>query len=119
MEKHDPLVRHGIERHANLPRGISEKALNMAGVVDVHAKGRGLLAEARHSHDVAGDDDEDPRAGGWANSADLERPSPRRTGASLVVAQAELSLRDADREAFQPRLPQPLQVVQRRRVVLQ
>src|SRR3989442_11869468 len=106
MEKHDPLVRHGIERHANLPRGISKKALNGPAVVDVHAQGRRLLAKARHAHDVARDDDEEPRARGWANSADLERPSPRRTEDSLVVAQAELSLRDADREAVQTR---PLQ----------
>src|SRR2546428_6808509 len=35
------------------PRRVSEKALNMPAVVDVHAQGRRLLAEARHSHDVA------------------------------------------------------------------
>src|SRR5437667_3449551 len=78
------------------PREISEKALNVPAVVDVHAQGRRLLAEARHSHDVARNHDEEACARRWADPAHFERPTRRGAEDAFVVAQAELGLRDAD-----------------------
>src|SRR2546425_5269167 len=100
------------------PREISEKPLNMPAVVDVHAQGRRLLAEAWHAHDVARNHDEEACACGGPDPPDFERPTRRRAEDALVVAQAELSLRDADRKSIEAGLLQPLQVVQRRRIVL-
>src|SRR5207244_9047620 len=95
---------------------VSEKALNMPVVVDVHAQGRRLLAEARHAHDVARDHDEEACARRWADPAHFERPTRRSAEDALVVAQAELGLRDADGKPTEACLLQPLQVVQRRRL---
>src|SRR5437867_1865778 len=97
---------------------VSEKALNMRAVVDVHAQGRRLLAEAWHTHDVARNHDEEACACGGPDPPDFERPTSRGAEDALVVAQAELGLRDADGERVEVGLLQPLQVVQRRRVVL-
>src|SRR3989441_9579426 len=58
-------------------RQISEKALNMPAVVDVHAQGRRLLSEARHAHDVARDHDEEACACGGPDPPDFERPTRR------------------------------------------
>src|SRR3989441_4066119 len=83
------------------PRRVSEKALNTPAVVDVHAQGRRLLSEARHSHDVACDDDEEARACGGPDLPDFQRPTRRGAEDALVVAQAELGLRDADRKSIE------------------
>src|SRR5437899_2245697 len=97
---------------------VSEKALNMPDVVDVHAQCGRLLSEARHSHDVARNHDEEACARRRADPAHFERPTRRSAEDALVVAQAELGLRDADGKTVEAGLLQPLQVVQRRRVVL-
>src|SRR3989475_7594542 len=76
------------------PRRVSEKALNVPAVVDVHAQGRRLLAEARHAHDVARNHDEEACARRRPDPAHFERPTRRSAEDPLVVAQAELGLRD-------------------------
>src|SRR2546427_3764973 len=86
-----------------LMRGL-EKALDASFVIDVHAKGRRFLAESGHAHDVPREDDEESRAGGRPDSADLQRPTGRCAEGMLVVAQAELRLRDANGKAVQASL---------------
>src|SRR5439155_24534686 len=50
--------------------------------------------------------------------ADLERPSARSAEGALVIAQAELGLRDAHRETVEACVLEALEVVQGRGVVL-
>src|SRR5256885_2926613 len=95
-----------------LMRGL-EKALDASFVIDVHAKGRRFLAESGHAHDVPREDDEESRAGGRPDSADLQRPTGRCAEGMLVVAQAELRLRDAHGKAVQASLAEPPETVQR------
>src|SRR5881396_2550767 len=73
----------------------------MSCVIDVHAQSGGFFAQTGHSHDVPREDDEETRARGRSDPADLEGPSRRRAEGALVIAQAELRLRDADREAVE------------------
>src|SRR2546422_11547681 len=87
----------GAYRIRRLVRGRLEKPLDPPRVVDVHRQGGGLLSGPGHAHDVAREDHEESRARGRPDPSDLERPSDRRAERVLVVAQAELGLRDADR----------------------
>src|SRR5207249_10396567 len=64
------------------------------------------------------EDDEETRARGGSDPADLGGPSRRRAEGALVIAQAELRLRDADREAVEAGGPAPLEVLEGSGVVL-
>src|SRR2546427_4285260 len=108
----------GAYRIRRLVRGRLEKPLDPPRVVDVHRQGGGLLAEPGHAHDVAREDHEESRARGRPDPSDLERPSGRRAERVLVVAQAELGLRDADREPIEACVLEPLEIVQGRGIVL-
>src|SRR5438034_977002 len=90
----------------------------MPCVVDVHAQSCRFFAQTRHSHDVPREDDEETRARGRSDAPDLEGPPRRRAEGALVVAQAELRLRDADRQAVEACGPEPLEVLEGRGVVL-
>src|SRR5256886_16163769 len=83
-----------------------EKPLDAPVVIDVHAKCSGLFSETGHPHDVSREHDEEARTRRGPDPPDLEGPSRRRAERPLVVAQAELGLRDADREAVQARSPE-------------
>src|SRR2546425_3252739 len=101
-----------------LVRGRLERPLDPPRVVDVHRQGGGLLSEAWHPHDVPREDHEESSSRGRSDPADLERPAGRRPEGALVVAQAELGLRDADRERVEPRVLEPLEIVQGGGIVL-
>src|SRR2546430_1934728 len=95
-----------------------EKAPNASVVIDVHGERGGLCYKARHPHDVSREHDEEARAGGWPDPANLQRPARRRAEHALVVAQAELRLCDADWQAVQPGVPETREVLQGRGIVL-
>src|SRR2546430_16660786 len=87
-----------------------EKPLDAPVVIDVHAKCSGLFSETGHPNDVSREHDEEARTRGGPDPPDLERPSGRRAEHAFVVAQTELGLRDADREAIPASSPEAGQV---------
>src|SRR5438128_1673565 len=89
-----------------------EKPFDAPVVIDVHAKCGGLFSETGHPHDVSREHDEEARACGGPDPADLERPSGRRPEHAFVVAQAELGLRDTDRQVVEARVPEAREVPQ-------
>src|SRR2546422_2247073 len=101
-----------------LVRGRLEKPLDPPRVVDVHREGGGLLSEAGPPHDVPRDDHEQCSARRRSDPADLERPAGRRPEGALVIAQAELGLRNANRQTVQARIFEALEIVQGCGVVL-
>src|SRR2546425_6643537 len=101
-----------------LVRGRLERPLDPPRVVDVHRQGGGLLSEAGHPHDVPREDHEESSSRGRSDPADLEGPAGRRAESALVIAQAELGLRNANRQTVQARIFEPFEIVQGCGVVL-
>src|SRR3990170_7008764 len=100
------------------PEPRSEEPPDRPVLVDVHAQGRRLPPEPRHPHDIPRDHDEESGARARANPPDLEDPARGCPPEALVVRDRELRLRDAHREAVEPRVPETLEVLERDRVVL-